>query len=747
MKEIVLAHLAWLAPIIGSTIALAGLLIKIRTERFYSLITSLSILISALVSTYLATLVLTGGKPILVPGVTLLEDYEISLTMRVDGVSVVIALIASWLSFIISIYSIEYMKEERGYGRFFALLSLFVGGMMLLVLADSLVTMFVGWKITGLCSYALISFWYENPPDKWVGRPGRYRLGFPMFFSPTESGVRALAFTMAGDAWLMTGIAALAYLTGTTSLTELSIGSWMSGLAEAGLLVPILLFIVIGALAKSAQFPFHEWLLTAMTAPTPVSALIHAATMVNAGVYLFLRIVLITIEATAREETLNVLAGELSILYSLVLVISILTSIFTSLIALAADELKVVLAASTSSQLGLMFSSASVGGLLAIEGRLDEAQLACFASLLHLASHAIFKASLFLASGWIIHSSHSRFLDGMRGVLNKSKITTIAYVLASASLAGIPPTLGFFSKDVIFHVLKLESSSLLFVVLFSSAITSLYVGRTLGLLLGKASDQHIDKHHEEGRPLFMITAYSFLAILSLALGTLWPLSSRFMITALVSSQTNGCCIRPHLSLELATLSTALSGTLVLLAAVQSFRGIKVFQKVFSRAIIRKLYEVVYDRFLVSPLIYALVGTLGRSFSLVAGLLHNFVAYPTLTLIICLTEFGRIKISGALVDRSTTKMNRFLNSLYKLHSKSTLLSDREAVCLMFSCVDIHNVHLRLDRTYHSMLVSLARTSSGVLRSLVQRGDSPYLVGAYILSVLAIVIVLLVIVIDL
>ncbi|MEM1873120.1 MAG: NADH-quinone oxidoreductase subunit L [Acidilobaceae archaeon] len=736
MIEAALAtHVAWAAPLAGSLLAFLGMLLRVRSELYYSLVASLSILVSAIATSWLAWLVLAEEAPLLVPGPLILESPRVSLDVRADGVSVVVALVASWIGFIISVYSREYMRGDEGYGRFFALLSLFVGGMMLLALADSLVVMFAGWEATGLCSYALISHWYENPPDKWVGRPGRYRLGFPMFFPPTESGTRALAFTMIGDAWLLAGIATLIRYTGTSSLTELaaSAGVWMLELSGSGALAVIAASMTIGALAKSAQIPFHEWLLTAMTAPTPVSALIHAATMVNAGVYLFLRIAGFTLEAVAASaEPPALLASVLVPVYAGVLAVGLATSLLTSLIALNSDELKVVLAASTSSQLGLMFASASASGLLALWGRSGEALVAFYATLLHLLSHAVFKAALFLAAGWVIHASHTRFIEGMRGALREARAAALAMTLGSLSLAGIPPTLGFFSKDLVLHSLAWSSPALAPVGLALAVLTALYAGKTLGALLGSREREALEENGHSGEPPAMSTAYLSLALASLALGLSWPASSKLVARA-VEASLSAPLPEIHLSLGAAALASVASLSALAIAIVYGYRGARVTSWLASSSVFKALSEIAYDRFLMSPVLYALARAMGTLGEFVARTVHNFAECATIAFIDGFASDIRARPSTRELEHRA-----WLSAYCSIDRLTCNLCSRVISYLANSTVDTDQA---LDNLYHRRVTSTVRTLGNRVRLVLRGSGSQYFVLAYILSVLAVAIVLL------
>jgi NADH-quinone oxidoreductase subunit L len=302
--------LTWLAPYLGSLAIALLWLAGYRGERLYGAVSAASIAGSAIVSTAAAYRVFTGAPIYSVAAGEWFPWLGVTVGTFIDGLGAVMALVVGWISLLIGIYSIKYMEGDRGYARYFFFFTFFVASMQLLVLADNLVLLFVGWEGTGIASYALIGHWYTDEEKAWVGRPGRRALGKPMWFEPSHSAVRAVLFTRIGDLGLLVGIAYLYLVSGTLNIPELASKpeAWISELAVRGVLPLLLAILTLGALAKSAQFPFHEWLVTAMTGPTPVSALIHAATMVKAGVYFVLRFAPIIIAGGAAAGSIAVRA-------------------------------------------------------------------------------------------------------------------------------------------------------------------------------------------------------------------------------------------------------------------------------------------------------------------------------------------------------------------------------------------------------------------------------------------------------
>jgi NADH-quinone oxidoreductase subunit L len=337
------------------------------------------------------------------------------IAFRWDALSLVMALVVTFVGFLIHVYSAEFMIEEEGYSRFFAYMNLFVGSMLILVLADNLLLLYLGWEGVGLCSYLLIGFWYTDPAN---GRAAR----------------KAFVVTRVGDTAMAIGLFLLFANLGTLNIQELlqrAEGSWAAGSALATAAAALLLG---GALGKSAQLPLQTWLPDAMAGPSPVSALIHAATMVTAGVYLI-----------ARTHVLFTLAP---VVWALVGAIGAVTLLVAGFSALTQTDIKRVLAYSTISQIGYMFLALGVG--------------AWSAAIFHFMTHAFFKALLFLAAGAVIlvmHHEHNMFKMG--GLRRQIPVTFWTFLIGAASLAALPlVTAGFYSKDLIlFQVFTSEQGN------------------------------------------------------------------------------------------------------------------------------------------------------------------------------------------------------------------------------------------------------------------------------------------------
>jgi NADH-quinone oxidoreductase subunit L len=327
-------------------------------------------------------------------------DFVITISFLVDGLTAMLLLVVSTIGFLVHVYSIGYMDGDRGFWRFFAYLNLFMFSMLLLILGDNFLMLYVGWEAVGLCSYLLIGFWYKKP-------------------SAAGAAKKAFVVNRIGDLGFGLGVAMIWVNLGTLSFREVFD---RIGTLDEGTITVIALLLFAGAVGKSAQFPLHVWLPDAMEGPTPVSALIHAATMVNAGVYMVARA--------------NPIFAEAPTAMWVVAIIGTFTAIFAAAIALTQNDIKKVLAYSTVSQLAYMFMALGVG--------------AWVAAIFHLVSHGFFKGLLFMGSGSVIHGAGGeqdmRFMGNLRA---KMRWTYVTMVVGSLALAGIPLFAGFFSKDEI----------------------------------------------------------------------------------------------------------------------------------------------------------------------------------------------------------------------------------------------------------------------------------------------------------
>jgi NADH-quinone oxidoreductase subunit L len=415
-----------------------------------------------------------GGAPLIEVAYTwaVIGGSTFEVSFYFDRLSAVMALIVTGVGSLIHVYSIGYMKDDASYARYFSYLNLFLFFMLLLVLGRSLLVLFVGWEGVGLASYLLIGFWFEDP-DK------------------ARAGKKAFITNRIGDAGFLLGMFLLYTALGTLDMDRINAAFMADALpAVSASLVGVLLFI--GASGKSAQIPLHVWLPDAMAGPTPVSALIHAATMVTAGVYL-----------VARLSGIYMHAPEAS---AVIAAIGALTAFFAATIAIAQTDIKKVLAYSTISQLGFMFVALGVG--------------AYSVAIFHLYTHAFFKACLFLGAGSVIHAlGGEQDIRKMGGLARRIPVTFATFAVATAAIAGIPPLAGFFSKDEILWFAFASSrggSPLLFAVAATTALlTAFYMFRLLWLtFFGRSRMSPETEHHVHESPVSMTGVLIALAVLS-----------------------------------------------------------------------------------------------------------------------------------------------------------------------------------------------------------------------------------------
>ena len=399
-------------------------------------------------------------------------QFKVSYSFLIDQLSSIMLLIITGVGFLIHLYSIGYMKDDEGYGKFFAYLNLFVFFMLLLVMGSNYLVMFIGWEGVGLCSYLLIGFWYTNP-------------------AYADAAKKAFIMNRIGDLGFLIGVFLLINTFGSAAFADIFPKAGKGQFAEAPYVL-ITLMLFVGAVGKSAQIPLFTWLPDAMAGPTPVSALIHAATMVTAGVYMVVRS---NILFTLAPLTLNVVA-----------IIGLSTALLGALIALTQTDIKKVLAYSTVSQLGYMFLGLGVGAFTG--------------SFFHVLTHAFFKALLFLGAGSVIHAvSGEQDMRKMGGLRSKLPITFITMLIGTIAIAGIPPFAGFFSKDEILAHTYSYSLPMYIIGVITAMFTSFYMFRMIYLTFyGKFRGTHEQEHHLHESPPSMTIPLILLAILSIAGG-------------------------------------------------------------------------------------------------------------------------------------------------------------------------------------------------------------------------------------
>jgi len=445
-----------------------------------------------------------------------IESLGLKAGVLADPISIIMSNVVGWISFLILIYSTGYMKGDKDITRFWFWMMFFIGSMQLIVMSDNLLQLFFGWEGVGLASYALISFWYRDKKKDHVGTEGRTVLGMLDYYSPTHAGMKAFIMTKVGDVMMIAGMLLIFVYAGTFGFKEL-LGDteWAVTMASQGLLVPAFVLLFGGAVGKSAQLPLNEWLLEAMTGPTAVSALIHAATMVKAGVFLVARLGPLVFALGAA----GILADQF---FEVIAWVGAITALLLATQAMVNPEIKKVLAYSTGSQIGYMMMALGVAGLSYqyVDGYT--------AGFYHLISHAMFKASLFMAAGAILHTVGSRFMTDMGGLRKKMKKTYAFMWAAGLGLMGAPfITTGFWSKDAIFAAVYESGNEwampLFAIAVFTAAITAFYTVRMMGLVFFGKPSKHIEKMEEEGHhiheaSLSMWIPYGILAVLTIGVG-------------------------------------------------------------------------------------------------------------------------------------------------------------------------------------------------------------------------------------
>lgn len=495
MIELVLVAL-FLSPVIGSLpIAFAWLLEPKREwSRKLPILAVLGLFVSLLCTLYI---LFCFGE---IEGThresfEWLPGFNISFAFMFDYLSKIMGVLTALIAFLIGVYGLEYMKHDYRLGWYWFFFNLFTASMLLVVYSDNLLLLLIGWEGLGLASWALIGHWFRDDDElSFVGIVGRKVAGLNYFWSPSLGAWRAISTIRVGDMPMFFAIAAIFFLSGNLNISEINWSELAEKLGPVGLFL-ILFAFLLGPFTKSAQLPFSEWLMTAMTGPTTVSALLHSATMVAAGTYIFMRLSWYmqpwTIHSTGIEA-----------IYVLVLFLGLISALYGALVALGCRERKVLLAASTMSSLGLMFATASAS--------LWVGQIAIFVAFWYLVTHAFAKATLFLVAGHLIHETHDRFCVGGRELAKHLKLAFAATILATLCLSGIPPLTAYWIKsamDGIMHHLEHEFGLIpLALLVLISAIYSAFLAKFLSLNFLKG-EFHL-KSHGGGR--LMGIAYSVM---------------------------------------------------------------------------------------------------------------------------------------------------------------------------------------------------------------------------------------------
>ncbi len=479
-----LLYTALFSPLVGSLFA--ALFSTSKKTLIAGVIPSALLFLSFISSAILLTHVL-NGETVQVEMMTWMAtgNLYIPFGFAVDQVSVTMMMVVTIVSTVVHVYAIGYMDHDAGFNRFFAWLSAFVFSMLILVMSDNFAGLFIGWEGVGLCSWGLIGFWFHKEVATWAAN-------------------EAFIMNRIADLAMLIGIFLVYWNTGTLQYTEAFAAM---PYLDHSIVVMMGVFLFIGAMGKSAQFPLHTWLADAMEGPTPVSALIHAATMVTAGVYL-----------VVRANPMYDLIPEVGIFIAS---LGAFVAMFAATMALVNRDMKRIIAYSTLSQLGYMFVAAGLG--------------AYWVALFHLMAHAFFKALLFLGAGNVMHAMDDELDPFKMGGLKKSmKWTWIMMTLASVALAGIYPLAGFFSKDLILEVAFVEHHYILYTVLLLTAgLTAFYSFRLVALIF-HGEERHLEHgFHPHEAYKFMLWFMAPLGVLAVIAGMVFKSPYFEMVTQLL----------------------------------------------------------------------------------------------------------------------------------------------------------------------------------------------------------------------
>ncbi len=558
-----LIYLVPLFPLLGFLIN--GLFRSSLSKNAVSIIGSGVVLLSFIISIILFIDVKNNGRTVVnYFNFINVESFQIPFAFQVDQLSVIFLLIITGVGFLIHLYSTSYMHAEptEHFGRYFSYLNLFIFSMLLLVLGANYVIMFIGWEGVGLCSYLLIGFWFKNDSYNYAA-------------------TKAFVMNRIGDLGFLLAIFWILNKLGTATYSE--VFAQANSLSTSDV-TAITLLLFVGAVGKSAQIPLYTWLPDAMAGPTPVSALIHAATMVTAGIYMI-----------ARS---NVLYSLSHVSRDVVAVVGLATAILSATIALYQNDIKKVLAYSTVSQLGFMFLALGVG--------------AYTTGVFHVMTHAFFKALLFLGAGSVIHAmSGEQDITKMGGLRKKLPITYFTFLIGVLAISGFPFTSGFISKDEILIATYAHSHVLFWFAAFAVVLTAVYMFRLLMLVFyGGFRGTHEQEHHLHESPSAMTMPLIVLAVLS-AVGGFVQLPEAFgghsyfndFLSPVVPAAVHeGASIAIK---EYYLLGGTIVGLIIIILATNKLFVVKQFEGVytgFKKILADKWYiDELYDSIIVKPL--------------------------------------------------------------------------------------------------------------------------------------------------
>ena len=482
--------LAWMLPIIGAVMMPILGKINDKVRDYGAVVFGLSSVLSAFSMIPYLLNHNSPGEVKLITWLTLPNGTPLEFGVLVDPLSIIIANVVAFISFLILVYSLSYMHGDECLTRYWFLFLYFIGNMLLLVLANNLLMTMIGWEGVGVCSYGLIGYYYRDAKDRWLGGPPPTRM-----YPPSHAGMKAFVVTGVGDVFILGALFIIYYYAGTFNYVELIHTSeeWLSRMASVPGLIGLTAVLFLGGpIGKSAQFPLHEWLPEAMAGPTSVSALIHAATMVKAGVYLVARM-----SPVFYIGTWALGIPEAQVYFIAIAFVGGFTCFLAASQALVSVELKKILAYSTVSQIGYMMLGLGLSGLS------KDAYIAGLtAGIYHLASHAMFKAALFLGAGSVIHAIHSIYTFNMGGLKKHMPKTYWLMVLATLSLSGVPIFSGFWSKDAVFLAALVAGTPLAYALLavgvISAGMTFAYSIRYISYTFKHEESDYIHEFEHQG---------------------------------------------------------------------------------------------------------------------------------------------------------------------------------------------------------------------------------------------------------
>lgn len=527
--------LVWLLPAASSLLVPLIARFNVKARNYFAVtvnIIALAFALSMVPDIYFGTLESFDCVTPWIP------SMAINAGVYVDSLSVLLACLVTFFGSIITVYSLGYMAGEEGLTRYYFFMLLFIGSMTGLVMSDNFLQMFIFWEMVGLCSYSLISFWYKRQET-------------------VHSSVKVFLMTRVGDIGLLAGICLL-----YTQLGSFSFSYIISNISRVPL--PILtataFLMFIGAIAKSAQLPLHTWLYSAMEAPTSVSALLHSATMVKAGVYLIARLILI----------FGASAATIPMWLSSILWIGTITAFIGATLAVSTTDIKGVAAYSTISQIGFMFA--------ALGTAYSTSSLGWFAGLLHLVSHAFFQGLDFLLIGGIVHSTKTRDIRLMGGLRKAMPVTFGLSLVVMLARVGIPPSISFFSKELVFQsVLSSGNFYTTLILYFSTALTFAYTLRVITLVYIHEKSDYLKQVHVHEASKVMLIPAGALAVLCILMGVFGNSFSHIM----------------HVNVEMG-LNEVLSFSTLILLSILFIGGLSVYLVYYRKpSWLKRTMKIVY----------------------------------------------------------------------------------------------------------------------------------------------------------